>query len=170
MRNIPAPIETIAATASCTWRSGYMRPRTQLRSWANRAGCALIVAMIAFTSASGASAANVAAGVPFAIANDYLVGDRFMGVRLRGALKLRPPLVNGITAHGLSGLTWDADDEILYAVSDLGYLTHLRPQFTDGFLTGVEILASLESAGLSRSYASTTPIPVPLFAPRTIAV
>ena len=34
----------------------------------------------------------------------------------------------------------------------------------------VEMLANFEFAALPRSYASTTPMPVPLFAPRTIAV
>ena len=87
------------------------------------------------------AAAEPSDGVPFAIAADYRDGERYMGIRLRGALRLRPRVVAGITPHGLSGLAWDADDQLLYAVSDLGYLVHLRPQLADGTLVGVNIVA-----------------------------
>jgi len=50
-------------------------------------------------------------------------GDRFMQIRLLGSLLLSgsPDLSE------LSGLTWDEDEEILYAVTDRGLLLHLRP-------------------------------------------
>lgn len=38
----------------------------------------------------------------------------------------------------LSGLAWDDDDGFLYAVTDKGRLFHLRPEFKDGRLVGLE--------------------------------
>lgn len=65
-------------------------------------------------------------------------GDRFAGLRLLGALRLSASGAAGEALHGLSGLAWDADDGLLYALSDFGQLVHLQPRFTDGVLTGVD--------------------------------
>lgn len=54
-----------------------------------------------------------------------------MSVRVHGAVRL-PAGRPGI--HELSGLTWDADDGLLYAISDAGYIVHLAVQIIDGEL------------------------------------
>ncbi len=42
----------------------------------------------------------------------------------------------------LSGLAWDDDDGILYAVSDKSWLFHLRPAFDGDVLRGVQLLGA----------------------------
>jgi hypothetical protein len=43
----------------------------------------------------------------------------------------------------LSGLAWDEDDGVLYAISDKGALFHLRPIFDGEQLSGLELLKAL---------------------------
>ena len=64
-------------------------------------------------------------------------GDRFMQIRLLGSLLLSgsPDLSE------LSGLTWDEDEEILYAVTDRGLLLHLRPVIRNDRLRDLLLLA-----------------------------
>lgn len=42
----------------------------------------------------------------------------------------------------LSGLAWDDDDGILYAISDKGWLFHLRPEFDRDVLRGVQLVGA----------------------------
>ncbi len=65
--------------------------------------------------------------------------------RLRplGMLDVSDTKVNGLRLSQLSGLAWDADDSVLYAISDKGALFHLRPQFRDGRLVGLELLKAV---------------------------
>lgn len=63
--------------------------------------------------------------------------DTFMNIRLQGTLDLPEQDVNGLTLAELSGIAWDDDEEILYAISDNGYLFHLHPIIVDHVLTSV---------------------------------
>jgi hypothetical protein len=65
-----------------------------------------------------------------------------MQVRLLGTLHLSNTPINGLAATELSGLAWDEDEQILYAVSDAGYLVHLRPVFAQDRLVNVELIAA----------------------------
>lgn len=77
------------------------------------------------------------------LADQVGVGDIYAGIRLLGALRLAPAEIEGQRLCGLSGLAWDEDAGILYALSDLGSLFHLRPEFNDqGHLTGVRVIAA----------------------------
>jgi hypothetical protein len=67
-------------------------------------------------------------------------GGHYMQVRLLGLLRLSNTPVDGLPANELSGMAWDEDEQLLYAISDKGHLVHLRPQFKDGILTGVDFL------------------------------
>lgn len=94
------------------------------------AGLLLVLATFDSTARGGFSA-------PFILSPEYPDGSRYMHVRLRGSLRLfaqhdgRP--------HQLSGLAWDADEGVLYALSDDAYVVHLKPYFTDGVLTRVDL-------------------------------
>ena len=79
---------------------------------------------------------------PVSLSDQVAVGDTFMGIRLLGVLRLPATTEAGQTLGGLSGLAWDEDEGLLYAVSDRGQLFHLRPVFIDGKLIDVEILAA----------------------------
>ncbi len=69
--------------------------------------------------------------------------------RLRplGMLDVSDAKVNGLRLSQLSGLAWDEDDGVLYALSDKGALFHLRPQFRDGRLAGLELLKAVPLRG-----------------------
>jgi uncharacterized protein YjiK len=79
----------------------------------------------------------VAVSVP--LSRQVAVGDRYMGIRLLGALSLSRQPVNGFSPRGLSGLSWDEDSGLLYALSDEAKLFHLRPVFSADLLVNIEI-------------------------------
>lgn len=62
-------------------------------------------------------------------------------IELLGSLQLAATAPDGTPVTGLSGLGWDADERLLYAVSDRGFLLHLRPVFEEGRLTDVAFVA-----------------------------
>lgn len=78
--------------------------------------------------------------VPFS--SQYAEGDTFMGIRLHGTIELPAIKVNGIKLAELSGLAWDEDEGILYAVSDQGNLFHLQPVITHHTLTSAVLLSA----------------------------
>jgi hypothetical protein len=84
----------------------------------------------------------IAIGEPIEFSQDHKIGSRFMGVRLLGALKLNGEKVNGLAAHEISGIAWDEDEELLYAMSDRGYVFHIHTIFTEGQLTGADLAAA----------------------------
>jgi hypothetical protein len=67
-------------------------------------------------------------------------GSSFEGVRLLGALFLNQDRVAGGSPRELSGLAWDADEGLLYAVSDNGDLLHLRPRFEQDVLVAADLV------------------------------
>lgn len=78
----------------------------------------------------------------FVFSLEHEVGETFMGIRWQGTLELPNITVNGIRLTELSGLAWDDDDGLLYAVSDQGYLFHLQPEITHRVLTNVTIITA----------------------------
>lgn len=81
-------------------------------------------------------------GEPTEISARYRTGDTFMGIRLLGTVRLANDPVDGHSASGLSGLAWDEDEQLLYAVSDRGYLLHMQPRFDEERIVGVELTAT----------------------------
>ncbi len=79
-------------------------------------------------------------GMPFDFSETLKSGDSYMNILLQGALKLSDDKINGLNARELSGLAWDEDEQLLYAVSDDGHLVHLSPEFKNGILTGLEFI------------------------------
>jgi hypothetical protein len=61
-------------------------------------------------------------------------------LRLLGVLELPARMAGGVRFSGLSGLAWDEDDNLLYALADHGALFHLRPIFRNNQLTDVALL------------------------------
>ena len=60
-------------------------------------------------------------------------------VTVLGALKLSNHTPDGAALHELSDLAWDADERLLYAVSDAGFLVALSPQIEGQHLSGVAV-------------------------------
>lgn len=57
---------------------------------------------------------------------------------IRGVVHVPAISLNGIRMAEISGVAWDADDKMLYAVSDRGVLFRVRLRIDTGLLTGVE--------------------------------
>lgn len=76
----------------------------------------------------------------FEFSAQHAVNDNFMHIRLRGTLFLPHQVINGLETASLSGLAWDEDEQILYAISDTGNLFHLRPVIKEHILQDVEVL------------------------------
>jgi hypothetical protein len=70
-------------------------------------------------------------------------GDRTGRLRFLGMLELSEATHSSLRLSQLSGLAWDEDDGILYALSDKGSLFHLQPLFDGDILTGVKLLRAL---------------------------
>jgi hypothetical protein len=68
-------------------------------------------------------------------------GDVRGQVRLLGAIRLQPRSVDGLKLVGLSGLAWDEDEQLLYAISDHGRLFHLRVHIDNDRLVAAEVVA-----------------------------
>ena len=69
-------------------------------------------------------------------------GETFQDIRLLGAVRIRAVQIQGHTLGSLSGLAWDEDEQVLYAVSDKGLLFHLKPGFDNGLLSSARVLAA----------------------------
>ena len=80
---------------------------------------------------------------PITLADRSGPGDTHAGIRWLGALRLPNAEFNNLKLCGLSGLAWDEDEGLLYAISDIGGLFHLRPEFDSrGILTGVRVVTA----------------------------
>jgi hypothetical protein len=75
--------------------------------------------------------------------DSYGAGQQYMGIRLHGAIEILPTEVDGIPLVELSGLAWDDDAALLYALSDRGRLFHLRARFSQGTLRDVNVLRAV---------------------------
>lgn len=113
---------------------------------ARHAGRAIVAALalgLVHAGPAAAPAENAATadvGRPFEFDRREAKRRRFMEVRLLGALELVPAEVDGLRARELSALAWDADEDVLYALSDGGLVAHFRPRFAAGRLTGARLL------------------------------
>lgn len=68
------------------------------------------------------------------------ITENFMQIRLLGSIALNQNRINSIPISELSGLAWDADEQILYAVSDEGRLYHLELSFTNNSLKAMKVV------------------------------
>ena len=78
-----------------------------------------------------------------ALSQNIKIGDRIGRVRFLGMLELPDITRNGLRLSQLSGLAWDDDDGILFAISDKGGLFHLQPEFAGDFLSGVKLVRAV---------------------------
>jgi hypothetical protein len=109
-----------------------------------------VISLIVATLLLAATAAISAQDLPFvikswpvALSESASDGATLGRVRALGMLQLPSLKINNLRFSQLSGLAWDDDDEVLYAISDKGYLFHLRPIFENDILTGVTVLQAM---------------------------
>ena len=65
---------------------------------------------------------------------------KHMNIQLLGSLALKSFKVNSIPVDELSGIAWDKDEQLLYAVSDEGLLYHLTLTLKDNKLSDIEVI------------------------------
>ena len=78
----------------------------------------------------------------FNLSASHNVGERYMDIRLLGTVRIPDDPVNGIRVDELSGLAWDEDEGLLYALSNRGKLFHLKPRFENGRLIDARVVAA----------------------------
>jgi len=103
----------------------------------------IAIAVLAISTVGHADAPTELETRPVALSENIKVGDRIGRIRFLGMLQLPNPTVDGMRFSQLSGLAWDDDDGILYAISDRGFLFHLQPVFKNETLTGLKLLKAL---------------------------
>lgn len=104
--------------------------------------CLLTVVLALFAPCTTAADCAGNDGSAISLHSDYANGARYRGIRLLGSLRLSARTIDGLSVHGLSGLTWSPSRQRLYAVSDLGFLLHMAPQFADDMLVGISFCAA----------------------------
>ncbi len=87
---------------------------------------------------SGGCAASSVSKVTLFTGHD----SRQVGIELKGTLDFREQSYYGEMLSELSGIAWDEDESILYAVSDEGVLFHIRPQIRNGHLIDAKVIAA----------------------------
>jgi hypothetical protein len=80
-----------------------------------------------------------AATLPHELSNKYSNGEPFMKVRFHGTVIIPQEMGVGRPVIGLSGLAWDHERNLLYAVNDKGILYYLKPIIEKGMLKDVSI-------------------------------
>lgn len=64
--------------------------------------------------------------------------DKFV-IKLRAVATLSNISLNGLKVSELSGLAWDRDEKLLYALSDNGYVLNMRPVFSGHTLQDIRL-------------------------------
>lgn len=71
---------------------------------------------------------------------DPLLNEDFMKIKNISSLGIANNKVNGIPIKELSGLTWDDKAQILYAISDAGFLYHIKLTIEKGEIRNTNVI------------------------------
>ena len=74
------------------------------------------------------------------IDRSYTSNQGSYSIKLHAVASLSNLTQDGFKIAELSGLGWDEDEQILYVLSDNGYILHLRPRFNQGNLVDILLL------------------------------
>ncbi len=61
-------------------------------------------------------------------------------ITMQSSWVIPPEALNGIKVHELSGLAWDQDEQLLYAISDKGHIFHFRLTLEGNLIRGVQLV------------------------------
>lgn len=83
------------------------------------------------------------AAEPWKFSEKIKNGDIFENIMLAGAVKIPPGNDPDKMAREMSGIAWDNDEQILYGISDDGYIVHMQLKITENnILEDVEIIST----------------------------
>jgi len=103
----------------------------------------ILILLLVLSLSMPARAAREFDATPISLADHVGPGEIYGSIRLLGALRLARAEFDGVRLCGLSGLAWDENAGLLYAISDIGGLFHLKPAFDDrGHLAGARVVAA----------------------------
>ncbi len=74
------------------------------------------------------------------LSDQVLANHSKKGMQILGVLKFGNVSDSTVSVAELSGIAWDADEQLLYAVSDKGQLVHLQPEFEQDELVNLVAL------------------------------
>ncbi len=98
--------------------------------------------LLIFTLLISAYDSRAFKATPVTLHEQISLGGHYQGFRLLGALRLNSTEIDQLSFCGLSGLAWDEDAGLLYALSDKGTLFHLKPAFdAQGYLVDLQPVA-----------------------------
>ena len=80
--------------------------------------------------------------MPYPLAPGMQPGDVHMGIRILDSVELPAASLDGFALVELSALGFDADEDLLYALSDHGRLFHLRMHLVDDRIASLQLLAA----------------------------
>ncbi|MDG4596585.1 MAG: esterase-like activity of phytase family protein [Candidatus Contendobacter sp.] len=104
--------------------------------------CLIVLLVLVLGLPASGCVAREFKATPITLTDQVGLGDTYAGIRLLGALRLNDASIGGLRLCGLSGLAWDENAGLLYALSDEGRLFHLRPEFdAHGYLIGAQLVA-----------------------------
>ncbi len=69
---------------------------------------------------------------------------KHMQIQMLGSLALKTSKVDSIPVHELSGIAWDEDEQLLYAISDEGLLYHLTLTLKDNKLSDLNVISATQ--------------------------
>ena len=69
-------------------------------------------------------------------------GETFENIMLAGAVRIKPATDKNKIAREISGIAWDEDEQILYGISDDGYIVHMRLQINNNILQDIVVLST----------------------------
>ena len=104
--------------------------------------CRVLGAAIGVSSACDVAANGSIVVSEHLLAEHVAVGESFMAYRHLGSLQVDGSELEGKPLVGLSALQWDEDEQLLYALSDTGWLNHLQPVIKAGVLRSVNLVGS----------------------------
>src|SRR5687767_3851331 len=103
----------------------------------------LLAALLGMAAPASAQTPPISVNAyPVEVAESLPSGATLDRIRLRGMLALPTVSMGGLRMSQLSALAWDDDEQLLYALSDKGYLFHLKPEFRDDRLVNVTLQAA----------------------------
>lgn len=96
-----------------------------------------LLVLLTFALPAGFSADRVR------LSADYMDGEDFGSVRILGSLELDGLVFDGLKIQEMSGLAWDKDAKLLYAITNDAHLFHLKPVFdSKGHLFDLSVKAA----------------------------
>lgn len=100
----------------------------------------LFLLLLLFPITSCATPKTNSSDYPITPQLDSKLNQKYMHIKILNSIVLNQKKINSLSISELSGLAWDQDEQILYAVSDYGILYHIKLSFKDAKLEAMKVV------------------------------